>query len=121
MTTENATAPSAVKRPWITPFNVIAGIIILIGLPLTYLRFTGGLGAVSNLDNNNPWGFWIGFDLLTGVALAAGGYVTAAAVELFGKKEYHSAVRPAILTGFLGYSLVVFALMYDVGRPWRLP
>ncbi|MBN2227256.1 MAG: polysulfide reductase NrfD [candidate division Zixibacteria bacterium] len=121
MTTENTTAPVAIKRPLLTPFNVIAGIIILIGLPLTYLRFTGGLGAVSNLDNNNPWGFWIGFDLLTGVALAAGGYVTAAAVELFGKKEYHSAVRPAILTGFLGYSLVVFALLYDVGRPWRLP
>jgi len=88
---------------------------------LTYLRFTGGLGAVSNLDDNNPWGIWIGFDLLTGVALAAGGYVTAAAVELFGMKKYHSAVRPAILTGFLGYSLVVFALLFDVGRPWRLP
>ena len=113
------TKPS--KKAWLTPFNVISTIIILIGLPLTYLRFTGGLGAVSNLDNNNPWGIWIGFDLLTGVALAAGGYVTGAAVELFGMKKYHAALRPAILTGFLGYSLVVFALLFDVGRPWRLP
>ncbi|MCD6161527.1 MAG: Ni/Fe-hydrogenase cytochrome b subunit [candidate division Zixibacteria bacterium] len=109
------------KRPLLCPFNIITGIIILIGIPLTYLRFTGGLGAITNLDNNNPWGIWIGFDLLTGVALAAGGYVTAAAVELFGMKKYHAAVRPAILTGFLGYSMVVFALLYDVGRPWRLP
>lgn len=111
----------AMKRPLFTPFNIIAAVIIIAGLPLVYLRFTQGLGAVTNLDHTNPWGIWIGFDLLTGVALAAGGYVTAAAVELFGMKKFHAAVRPAILTGFLGYSLVVFALLFDVGRPWRLP
>ncbi|MBW2593071.1 MAG: polysulfide reductase NrfD [Deltaproteobacteria bacterium] len=105
----------------ITPFNVISGSIILVGLILTVLRFTGGLGAVTHLDNNNPWGIWIGFDLLCGVALAAGGYVTSAACYIFGLKRYHSAVRPAILTAFLGYALVVLALHYDVGRPWRLP
>lgn len=104
-----------------TPFNVITGIIILGGLIITVLRFTGGLGAVTNLDDNNPWGVWIGFDLLVGVALAAGGYVTSAACYIFGLKRYHSAVRPAILTAFLGYALVVMALHYDVGRPWRLP
>jgi len=104
-----------------TPFNLIAGAIILCGLVITVLRFTGGLGAVTNLDDNNPWGIWIGFDLLCGVALAAGGYVTSAACYIFGLKRYHSAVRPAILTAFLGYALVVMALHYDVGRPWRLP
>jgi len=112
---------SAVERPIFSRFNIIAGIIVLVGLWLTYMRFIKGLGAVSNLDHNNPWGIWIGFDLLCGVALAAGGYTTAAAVEIFGMKKFHAAVRPAILTGFLGYSMVVFALMYDVGRPWRLP
>ncbi len=105
----------------LTPFNVIAGLIVLMGLVLTGLRFTGGLSSVTNLSDYNPWGIWIGFDLLAGVALAAGGFVTSAAVYLFGMKKYHSAVRPAILTGFLGYALVVVALNYDVGRPWRLP
>jgi len=105
----------------LTPFNVVAGIIVLLGLIITFLRFTQGLGAVTNLSDYNPWGLWIGFDLLCGVALAAGGYVTSAAVYIFGLKKYHSAVRPAILTGFLGYALVVLALNYDVGRPWRLP
>jgi len=109
------------KRSFFTPFNLIAGIIVLGGLVLTVLRFTGGLAAVTNLDDNNPWGIWIGFDLLTGVALAAGGFVTSAAVYIFGMKKYHTAVRPAVLTGFLGYALVVLALHYDVGRPWRLP
>ncbi|WP_035257475.1 sulfate respiration complex protein HmcC [Desulfatirhabdium butyrativorans] len=109
------------KKPVFTPFNLLAGIIVAIGLLITVLRFTGGLAAVTNLSDDNPWGIWIGFDLLCGVALAAGGYVTSAAVYIFGLKRYHSAVRPAILTGFLGYALVVFALHYDVGRPWRLP
>ncbi|WP_031482874.1 sulfate respiration complex protein HmcC [Maridesulfovibrio frigidus] len=105
----------------LTAFNVIAGAIIVMGLVITVLRFTKGLGAVTNLDDNNPWGLWIGFDLLCGVALAAGGYTTSAACYIFGLKRFHSAVRPAILTAFLGYALVVFALQYDLGRPWRLP
>ncbi len=109
------------SRSYLTPFNMIAGIIIILGLIVTALRFTKGLATVTNLSDYNPWGIWIGFDLMVGVALAAGGFVTSAAVYLFGMKKYHSAVRPAILTGFLGYALVVLALHYDVGRPWRLP
>lgn len=105
----------------LTPFNVIAGIIVIMGLILTVIRFTKGLDATTNLSDYNPWGIWIGFDLLVGVALAAGGYVTSAAVYIFGMKRYHSAVRPAILTAFLGYAFVVLALHYDLGRPLRLP
>ncbi len=112
---------TAAGRSFFTPFNVIVSIIVIIGLYITALRFTGGLDAVTNLSDYNPWGIWIGFDLLVGVALAAGGFVTSSAVYLFGMKRYHSAVRPAILTAFLGYALVVLALIYDVGRPWRLP
>ena len=108
------------SKSYLTPFNVIAGIIVIFGLIATIMRFTGGLGAVTNLSDYNPWGIWIGFDLLCGVALAAGGYVTSAACYIFGMKRFHSAVRPAILTGFLGYALVFLALLYDVGRPFRL-
>ncbi|MFH2093745.1 MAG: sulfate respiration complex protein HmcC [Pseudomonadota bacterium] len=104
-----------------TPANMLTAIILVMGAVLTVMRFTQGIGSVTNLDNNNPWGLWIGFDLMCGVALAAGGYVTSAACYVFGLKRFHSAVRPAILTAFLGYAFVVFALHYDVGRPWRLP
>jgi Ni/Fe-hydrogenase subunit HybB-like protein len=109
------------KKTLVTPFNVIVGIILALGIFVTIMRFTKGLAGVTNLSDNNPWGIWISFDLLCGVALAAGGYTTSAACYVFGLKRYHSAVRPAILTAFLGYALVVFALHYDVGRPWRLP
>ncbi len=47
---------NAVERPLFSRFNIVAGSIILVGLWLTYLRFTGGLGAVTNLDQNNAWG-----------------------------------------------------------------
>ncbi len=108
------------NKSLLRPVNIVAGVIIVVGIIVSFIRFTQGLGATTNLTDNNPWGIWIGFDLLVGVALAAGGYVTSSAVYLFGMKKYHSAVRPAVLTGFLGYSLVVVALLFDVGRPWRL-
>ena len=116
MTTETVS-----KKSLLTPFNIITGFILIMGAALTVWRFGWGIGAVTNLDNNNPWGIWIGFDLLCGVALAAGGFVTSSAVYLFGMKKHHAAVRPAILTAFLGYLFVVVALQYDLGRPWRLP
>ena len=116
-----AQATSGERKSIFSLFNFIAVIILGMGIYITYLRFTGGLAAVTHLSDYNPWGLWISFDLLCGVALAAGGYVTSAAVYLFGMKKYHSAVRPAILTAFLGYFLVFLALQYDVGRPWRLP
>ena len=81
------------------------------------IRFTKGLAATTNLTHTNPWGLWIGFDVMSGVALAAGGFVTSSAVYLFGMKEYKPIVRPAILTGFLGYFLVVLGLLADLGRP----
>jgi len=105
----------------ITPFNVIAAVILAVGAVIILIRFVKGLGATTNLTHTNPWGLWIGFDVMTGVALAAGGYVTSSAVYLFGMKEYKPIVRPAILTGFLGYFLVVVGLIVDLGRPWRLP
>lgn len=103
-----------------TPGNIITGIILAVGAVITVIRFTQGIGAVTNLSDNNPWGIWIGFDLLCGVALAAGGYVTSASCYLLGMKRYHSAVRPAITTAFLGYLFVVVALHYDLGHPLRL-
>jgi Ni/Fe-hydrogenase subunit HybB-like protein len=114
-------APAAVKTGWLTPFNIITGIILVGGAIILGLRFTHGLAATTNLSNTYPWGLWIGFDVMSGVALAAGGFITSSAVYLFGMKEYKPVVRAALLTGFLGYFLVVLGLLADLGRPWRLP
>jgi Ni/Fe-hydrogenase subunit HybB-like protein len=85
-----------------------------------FIRFYYGLGASTNLSDQFPWGIWIGFDLLCGVGLAAGGFTLAAIVHIFNIKSFHAVVRPAILTAFLGYLLVVVALLFDLGRPYRI-
>ena len=107
------------KRPFPIGLSVLITIALL-GLWLVIRRFIYGLGSVSNLSDGRPWGFWISFDLYTGVALAAGGFTMAGAVYIFNLKKYHAVVRPAILTAFLGYILVILALLVDIGAPWYI-
>jgi Ni/Fe-hydrogenase subunit HybB-like protein len=87
---------------------------------VTVARFTNGLGATSGLTDVAPWGFWIAFDVMAGVALAAGGFVIAAVVYIFGIRAYHQFARPAILTALLGYIAVAVGLLYDLGLPWHI-
>jgi len=108
-----------VKSLW-TPFNVVCAAILAVGLPVLFIRFYLGLGATTNLSQTQPWGLWIGFDMMTGIALAAGGFTIGATVEIFGLDEYHSIERPAILTGFLGYMMAVIGLIADLGKPWNM-
>jgi Ni/Fe-hydrogenase subunit HybB-like protein len=90
------------------------------GAYASWLRISGGLGAVTNLNEQFPWGLWIGFDVLCGVGLAAGGFTLVAVVHIFNIERYKPILRPAILTAFLGYLLVIMALMFDLGRPDRI-
>lgn len=101
-------------------WRVIFIICMAGGAWATFVRFYYGLGASTNLSDQFPWGIWIGFDLLCGVGLAAGGFTLAAIVHIFNLKTFEPVVRPAILTAFLGYMLVVVALMFDLGRPYRI-
>jgi Ni/Fe-hydrogenase subunit HybB-like protein len=87
---------------------------------VTVVRFWHGLGGTTNLNDATPWGMWIAFDVMAGVALAAGGFVLAATVYIFGLEKYRPFVRPAILTAFLGYVAVAVGLLYDLGLPWHI-
>ncbi len=102
--------------PRINRWHPIATTLILAGTLAAIARFTYGLGATTNLSDEFPWGLWIGFDFL-GIGLAASGFTIVAAVHLFHAKEYEPIVRPAILTAFIGYMLVVLVLILDLGRP----
>ncbi|MGD9118543.1 MAG: Ni/Fe-hydrogenase cytochrome b subunit [Dehalococcoidia bacterium] len=98
----------------------ILSIFVILGLAVMIYRFINGLGAISNLSDGRPWGLWISFDLYCGVALAAGGFTLAGAVYIFRLDKYRPVVRPAILTAFLGYTLVILALLVDLGQPWYI-
>jgi Ni/Fe-hydrogenase subunit HybB-like protein len=110
----------AIKLPKLTFWRVVGLIILAFGAVATFIRFTQGLGASTNLSDEFPWGIWIGFDILCGVMLAAGGFTLMATVHIFHSEKYHPIGRPALLTAFLGYLLVVGALMFDLGRPWMI-
>ncbi len=107
-------------RKLITPFNVIASVILSVGLPLIALRFYVGLSLVTHASHDYPWGLFLGWGLFGGVPLSATGFVMATAYYIFGFRRYHSLVRLGVLTGFLGYLFAVVYLLTDLGRPWRI-
>jgi Ni/Fe-hydrogenase subunit HybB-like protein len=108
------------KGKWLTPFNIISIPVMITGLVIIIVRFWKGLGAVTNLTQDVPWGLWIGFDVVTGVAFAGGAYVLTFMVYILNMKKYHSLVRVTVLNGFLAYVFYAGALLLDLGRPWNV-
>jgi c(7)-type cytochrome triheme protein len=108
------------RTPVITFWRAVFVAIMTLGAYAAYVRFARGLGPSTHLSDAFPWGVWIGFDVLVGVGLAAGGFVISAVVHVFGIKRCESMARPAVLTAFMGYLLVSAALTLDVGQPWRM-
>lgn len=87
---------------------------------VTATRFVSGLSAVTHLDDRYPWGIWIAVDVAAGVALSAAGFTTAALAHIFHREDFEPIARPALLSALLGYTFVVFGLIVDLGRPYRL-
>ena len=112
--------PVPVEARFWTPGVMVLVAFMLTGIPFVIARYMGGLAAVTNLDEAHPWGIWIGIDVATGVALAAGGFTTAALAHIFGRHQYEAVTRPALLTAMLGYTVVALGLAVDVGRTWAL-
>jgi c(7)-type cytochrome triheme protein len=110
----------SMKIPVFTFWRGVLVLVFGVGLYSAFVRFTVGLGASTALSDSFPWGLWIGFDLLSGVALAAGGFTISAVVYVFNIERFRPIIRPAILTAFLGYLLVIVALLFDLGRPYRI-
>ncbi len=108
------------KGKLFTPFNVIAAIILLVAVVILTIRFTQGLGAATNLSQDFPWGIWIGFDVITGVAFAGGAYVITFMVYVLRLEKYRPIVRITVLNGFLAYLFYAGALLLDLGRPWNV-
>jgi Ni/Fe-hydrogenase subunit HybB-like protein len=105
--------PDWMLSPWVMGMVILSAMAILI----SFIRMVVGIGPVSNLNDAYPWGFWISFDIYTGVALGAGAFTMAAVVYIFDLKKFTPLVRPSVLTGFLGYAMVAVALLVDLGRP----
>ncbi|MFH1139938.1 MAG: Ni/Fe-hydrogenase cytochrome b subunit [Pseudomonadota bacterium] len=112
--------PYPLKAKFWTPGVLVLLACMVAGALALVARFTGGIGYVSNLSTARPWGLWIGVDVASGVALAAGGFTTAFLAYIAGRHSFESVVRPALLTAMLGYTFVVLGLLVDIGRSWAI-
>ena len=108
------------RGKWLTPFNIISLPIMIVALVILVYRFWKGLGPVSNISQEVPWGIWKGFNVITGVAFAGGAYVLTFMVYILNMKKYHSIVRITVLNGFLAYVFYAGALILELGRPWKI-
>jgi len=103
-----------------TPFNVISAPIMLLGAGLIIYRLIMGLGAVTNASDDFPWGIWISFNVMTGVAFAGGAYVLTFVVYILRSEKYHPIIRATVLNGFLAYVFYASAIFFDLGRWWNI-
>lgn len=108
--------PAPIKKKFFTPGVIVLCIIAANGLFFLGGRFLFGIGKVTNLSNQYPWGLWIGVDVAAGVALAAGGFTSAALGHVMHREQIHAILRPALLTAMLGYTFVAIGVFVDIGR-----
>jgi Ni/Fe-hydrogenase subunit HybB-like protein len=94
--------------------------IMAVGVVITLVRFAGGIGSVANINNAYPWGWWVGYGIMTMIAMGGVGFTMTALVEIFGVHRYHSFLRPAVLMGLLCYTSAITMLMVELGRPWMV-
>ena len=108
------------RGKWLTPFNLISIPVILVGIAILVVRFTQGLGAVTNQTQQFPWGLWKGFNVVTGVAFAGGAYCLTFVVYVLNVEKYHPIAKATVLNGLLSYIFYAGALILDLGRPWYI-
>ena len=104
---------------WTKPFKILT-VFAVIGIVLILKRYLFGLASVTNLNDGYPWGLWITYDVVTGTAIACGGYAMALLVYIFNRGQYHPLVRSALLASMFGYTLAGVSIYIDVGRWWQL-
>ncbi len=112
--------PTPVQVRFLSRGTMVLVALAALGIGAYVYRLIFGLAAATNLNNQFPWGIWIAIDVASGVALAAGGFTSAALADIFHKEEYHAIVRPALLTAMLGYTFVVIGLLADLGRYYNV-
>jgi Ni/Fe-hydrogenase subunit HybB-like protein len=98
------------------PFSIyVLGVLTLVGVALGVYRLAVGLSPTTNLSDYYPWGLWIGLDIFL-IPAAGAAFTVSAVSHFFGREDYHRILRPAVLTGLLGYVTVVAILILDLGR-----
>jgi Ni/Fe-hydrogenase subunit HybB-like protein len=115
------TSLPATERPrWWWPVALVLWALVIATVVTTIVRFATGIATIANVNQAYPWGWWVGFDMLTRIALGGVGFTMAAAGEIFEIKSLRHIVRAALLVGLLWYLTYAAVLMVELGRPWMI-
>jgi Ni/Fe-hydrogenase subunit HybB-like protein len=112
--------PAAVGGRFFTGGTRVVAAVAAVGALAIFWRLLFGLGATTALNDGYPWGLWIAFDVVTGTALACGGYSVALLVYVLNRGQYHPVIRPALLTSAFGYTMAGVSVFLDIGRYWSI-
>lgn len=110
---------TAKGSPALDQLKLLLWLVVGAWAVVTGARMINGIGVSSGLSDVTPWGFWIAM-VESGVAFAAGGFVIAAVVYIFGIERYHDFARRAILVALLGYLTAATGLFFELGLPWNV-
>lgn len=104
----------------LTAWDGVLLAIMAVGAALAVVRYAAGIGSIANINNAYPWGWWVGYGIMTMIALGGVGFTVTGLVEVLGRHRYHSLLRPAVLMAFLCYASAIVMLMVELGRPWNV-
>jgi Ni/Fe-hydrogenase subunit HybB-like protein len=104
----------------LTRWDLVLLAVMAVGVVLAAIRYAGGIASVANINNAYPWGWWVGYGIMTMIALGGVGFTITALVEILGFHRYHPLLRPAVLMGLLCYTGAITMLLVELGRPWKM-
>jgi Ni/Fe-hydrogenase subunit HybB-like protein len=107
-------------RVRLTWWDTLLLVIMAVGAAIAVVRYAAGIGSIANINNAYPWGWWVGYGIMTMIAIGGVGFTITGLVEILGRHRYHALLRPAVLAGLLCYASAIVMLMVELGRPWMV-
>jgi len=107
-----------VHRPLLSAPFLFFSALAVVALALSAKRLFGGL-AFTGMNDDFAIGVWKTFNVMTLTALGSSALAVGMTTWIFNQRQLHVVMRTALSSSILFYGTGMFALGFDVGRPWN--
>ena len=107
-----------VRGPLVTAPLVFFSILAAIALALSVWRLFGGL-PFTGMNDDYAIGVWKTFNVMSLTALGSSALAVGMTTWIFNQRQLHVVMRAALTSSIIFYGTGMFALGFDVGRPWN--